>query len=990
MADRQNYYILLELDPSVRDVAGIEKAIKEKQEQWSKERNHPSKGGLAKQGLDALKNIRAVLIDDPQARNEEAEAAKIILFEQEAEKYEELHRLASMDIEDGEISADKLSLLAKKVGLTEAKILEILKITVKREEVSTYKDDGIKELDLDEAKKIRDLLKVIRKKDLFDFLDCVPTSSCKALLEKAQEMYDKASRNANKTAEVSAEVSLAPICQKWFKDESAKGRYEKTLRLEVFKDIYGMIDHAAHDGIIDSKEYQKLINACADKNIKIDEAEFRIHEYCKKKKIPVQKTDSAEFKKQIQCGICGHLNDKAVGNCPHCGNPLKVNCPKCGKEAASSDKACSGCGFNIGDMPNARPLIRDAKIELGKKNFDLARDLLAEAEAFNPKHPDIEKLKADLKRESGTAMFDQYFTSAEQALRNGDFGSAHSFLSKAQLADPDKKSKTDELAARINAEEKNSKAQTAFDNAKKLPPSKQADECVAILQYYADFKPAIAFLQSTKPESCKSITTGTDSSSGCVNISWPGSSEQGVSYRLVRKQGKVIPVNELDGEIVADKIGETSYRDTTILSGYDYSYAIFAVRYGVFSSGVGKTVLLLAEVTDARVEQSGTFVRLSWGKPKNCLGVTVRRVQNGAETVLTDNAQSSYEDKDIKYGVTYSYKLCANYNNKAASRGVDLPPITPSPKIDSFTIKVETQQGKEKTYKVSWNIRTPGIDMQILVNTQTACRLKSDQGSCELELPPGGFYTITAQALSGGKWTNSDNSHEINTYSPCPIDEKASTFEEESGLHIKVGGVIPVNVAGFYYAVRTGEKNRWPSIEDITKGASGIDRISIETYKTNGEIKYSQTAREEHAYYVSLFTIYNMGGKEVISNPRTRRFERPLDAKVFWKLSKNFLGGLKLSLEISGNRPITRIPELVLCAGERQLLSPDDGNGEQIFKIPVQELNPAQKTYKNTYDVKTDLSARQIKDKKFFLFEALPEPEEKFTLRWAEGFTGKV
>jgi hypothetical protein len=646
-------------------------------------------------------------------------------------------------------------------------------------------------------------------------------------------------------------------------------------------------------------------------------------------------------------------------------------------------------------MPNARPLIRDAKIELGKKNFDQARDLLAEAEAFDPRHPEIEKIKADLKRETGAAMFDQHYAAAEDALRKGDFGSAHRSLSQAQLADPDKKSKTDKLAAQIDAEEKLSKAQAAFENAKRLSPSKQADECIAILQYCADFKPAISYLQTAKPESCRSITTSTDCSSGYVSISWPRSSEQGISYRIVRKQGKEMPANELDGEVLVRETSETSYRDTTILSGFDFSYAVFAIRYGVFSSAVGKTILLLADVTDARAEQLGALVRLTWNMPKNCIGVTVRRIQNGAETVLTGNAQSSFDDKGTQYGVTYSYKLLANYINQAVSRGVDLPPITPSPKIDSFTIKVadvtKQVQAKEKNYKVSWDIRTPGIDLQIVVNDKTVGRLKSDQGSYDLELPPGGFYTITAMALSGGKWMGSENSQTINTYSPCLIDEKASAYYEDSGLHIKVGGVIPENVVGFYYVVRTGDaQNRWPGIQDITDGASDINRISMGSYQKNGEIMYERMVREESAYYVSLFTIYNMGGKEVISNPKTRRFERPLSVNVFWKISKSLLGGLKLSVEFSGNRSFERIPELVLCASNRQLLSHDDANAELLFKIDSFDLNPQQKTYKNSYELNSGISARQLKDKKLFLFEVSPESGEKFTLRWAEGFTGKV
>jgi hypothetical protein len=133
-----------------------------------------------------------------------------------------------------------------------------------------------------------------------------------------------------------------------------------------------------------------------------------------------------------------------------------------------------------------------------------------------------------------------------------------------------------------------------------------------------------------------------------------------------------------------------------------------------------------------------------------------------------------------------------------------------------------------------------------------------------------------------------------------------------------------------------------------------------------------------------------MGGTEVISNPRTRRFERPLKANVFWKVSKNLLGNLKLSVEFSGNRPIGRIPELILCAGNRHLLSHDDGNAEHLLKKESFDVESSQKIYKSSYDLNPNITARQLKDKKLFLFIGETEPGEDFTPRWAQGFSGKV
>jgi hypothetical protein len=604
---------------------------------------------------------------------------------------------------------------------------------------------------------------------------------------------------------------------------------------------------------------------------------------------------------------------------------------------------------------------------------------------------------------ASAVMFAKYFAAAEQALRKSDFESAHNFLFQARSADPGEKARTDELAARIKAEEKISQARTAFANAKKLSPSKQTDECLAILRDCVDFKPAISYLQATPPETCKGFAIGIDSSAWCANISWSRSTEQGISYALVRKQGKQTPVNEKDGEVLIDDTKETSYRDKTILPGLSNSYAVFAIRYNVFSAATGKTIVLLADVTEVHAEQINTTVRLTWNTPKNCTGVTIRRTQNGTETVLTNSALGSFEDKIVQYGTAYHYKLCANYANSPASEGADIviTPIDPKDKIDSFTISAT--QLKENIYKVSWSINRHGIDLRILLDEKQARELKSDAGSYDLELPADGFHTITVLAFSSGNWLRSDNSPQLNTYSPCSIDKAASQFHEDAidglqessyniELHLKIGGLISPSVVGFYYAVRTSaSQNRWPATAEIGI-ASDIHRMSLAAYQKNGEILYTETAREEGSYYVSLFTIYNLGGKEIISNPKPCRFDRPLTADLFWKVSKSLFGEMKLSIEISAYRPMARIPELALCAcaDSQHLLFYSDPKAMKLLTVPAIELGMPQKVYRNSYDVKTDLSSKQLKGTKFFIFEVTPIAGENFTLHWIKGFKGKV
>jgi predicted RNA-binding Zn-ribbon protein involved in translation (DUF1610 family) len=704
----------------------------------------------------------------------------------------------------------------------------------------------------------------------------------------------------------------------------------------------------------------------------------------------------------VKCQRCQNLVEFAdiaesqkVNKCSHCGKPLYKQCNKCRRLVLDSLDRCPECGFVF----------------------------------------------------ASAALFAKYFAAAEQALRRSDFESARNALFQAQSADPGEKARTDELAARISAEEKKyekpvndlrklladkmfqkasdaladiigkfpglnvsafeaqinaalSQARTKFAGAGRLSPSGRADECLAILRDCVDFEPAISFLQSTPPETCKSFAVGIDSSAWCANISWSRSSEQGISYRLVRKQGKETPANEKDGQVLVDDTKETSYQDKTLLPGQSYGYAVFAIRRGVFSAATGKTAVLLADVSNPRAEQINTTVRLTWDVPKNCTGVTIRRTQNGTETTLSSNAHGSFEDKNVQYGTAYHYKLCANYAGQPASQGAAIV-ITPMLKIDSFTIS--TEQIKGNTYKISWSINRGGIDLRVLVGEKQVRELRSDSGSCNLELPVDGFHTITVLAYSGGSWLPSENSLQVNTYTPCSIDKTASRFYENTiaglresayniELHLKVGGTIPPNVAGFYYAVRTGaSQNRWPAAAEIGNAAD-IHKISLAAYQKSGEILYTETAHEEISYYVSLFTIYNLGGKEIVSEPKPCRFDRPITANLFWKVSKNLFSGLKLSIEVSGNRPLAQVPRFVLCAcaDNQHLLSHNDPKAVQLLTIPEAGLETPQKTYSVSYEVKTDLSARQLKGSKFFLFEAEPVPGQEFTFHWSKGFTGKI
>ena len=96
-----------------------------------------------------------------------------------------------------------------------------------------------------------------------------------------------------------------------------------------------------------------------------------------------------------------------------------------------------------------------------------------------------------------------------------------------------------------------------------------------------------------------------------------------------------------------------------------------------------------------------------------------------------------------------------------------------------------------------------------------------------------------------------------------------------------------------------------------------------------------------------------------------------------------------MTISAVGNRPIEHVPELILCGcndGEF-ITNNNDPKAVEFIRINAVDLEKPQKEYSQSYDLAKD---NYRKNMKFFLFEANPVRSEKFTLRWFQGFTGKV
>jgi len=128
MTEKENYYLLLELsvEPAEKDTKVIEEALKKKQSQWSRYRNHPTKAIKAKQYIDMIPQIRKVMTD-PELRQKEAVEAKKILGNKETNKYSKLDRHLELLMSKGGMTKKEIAKLAKMHGIEENVIRERVK-----------------------------------------------------------------------------------------------------------------------------------------------------------------------------------------------------------------------------------------------------------------------------------------------------------------------------------------------------------------------------------------------------------------------------------------------------------------------------------------------------------------------------------------------------------------------------------------------------------------------------------------------------------------------------------------------------------------------------------------------------------------------------------------------------------------------------------------------------------------------------------------------
>jgi hypothetical protein len=775
-----------------------------------------------------------------------------------------------------------------------------------------------------------------------------------------------------------------------FLSEDTRHDYDVFLKYKKMSDLYETIRLVPKVILLDQRFSEMCVKQIMDGGFSDKEA---LAIYNKEARLVADPYIPAKATFLAKCPHCSFISEyesegkaKEKNMCSNCGKPIYKICASCNKLVLASLSKCPECGFICANSGYFKACIAAAELSIANRNFDAAIKHLKEAETLNPNESakvqaiktkiktEQEKLEAKTQAEAENQK--KLLEPLRQLIKSRQYQAAYDLLLvcktsygfKAPELERDIKAVLDS----VNASYKNA-----------LPPSK-ADKCVEILQECADYGPAIACLKAAAPHKCTGLSVYVDNAGSQVAISWTKPKELGVTCFLVRKKGRLPVANVKDGITLLEDSLETSFNDKSLAPGILYTYAVFAKRYGVYSVGSEVYAAVFPEVADARVEQVGSAISISWKLPKNSLYAQVARANGkGLPKTIAGNAQDCCVDVDFNFGERYAYKIKAVYSNNGMSDGVNAD-ILPLPIVGQFTIG--ENKIRENEYMISWSLTNKGTSIMVLVDGQNKRTVMSEAGYVELKFQPNEVHIVSARAQSGQSWVESANTLTIDTCNPCVIDKAASTFNEFLGsdgftaeFGVKISGPIPPGVTGFSYGINTIPK---PIIQS---------RISRQDYEAAGEIKLSFTAGQEKEYFFYLYTIFMSNGNEILSKQRVQKFERQDTLAVRWSANAR---AHWLILQAIGTKPITGIPGLGLYVStdKNELHSPRDYNASKVLDIgPYTYITRQSEMTVKTEIVDIKSVLKFMKRKKLYLFfNSEPPITSKFITVWDNGFTGMI
>lgn len=293
MAERESYYLVLDLDPDENNWPIIQKRIEQKQLEWSKQRllGPPDQKRRAAGYLENLENIRTVM-GNAETRASESEEAKQQLQQQLKYLDEQIDLLATTAT-NGSYNDDDLKLIHRQFNqfFSETEIEKRIRhFGLKRNAKAGKKTKTRQKIDATVAKRIRANLDYLSLSSLYDFLDLKPHNTPKELCRRADKIYLKLKSNNKTNTEHTTQIDLTGQCKNIFANAEEKAKYDYTLATQVLDELKPKLELAGRNNHLSQKTIDLLINQAAARSILPEDARSYIEEYATKRKWSIEST----------------------------------------------------------------------------------------------------------------------------------------------------------------------------------------------------------------------------------------------------------------------------------------------------------------------------------------------------------------------------------------------------------------------------------------------------------------------------------------------------------------------------------------------------------------------------------------------------------------------------------------------------------------------------------------------------------------------------
>lgn len=1040
MADRRNYYEIIDKlsfdpiemrDKKVIDAIEMWKLLEEKRGISNEEAN----GEQRQQELDMYDDIKACLTDKTR-RKEEAGAMK----RKQKKKLEDIIAILkeSSSGADLYVSNARIVSIAKSLRLDKEK-------TVKR----AFTDAGFEVI---VRKPVNITNDILLSNTVFNMVSAntvkLASMSSKdfSWLNKVKNLYDLAAffKNDDSNADVYSSKSAAELrsimevgaasvagkldalnhcfadlfqagCTQIFKDEKTKTKYDNSLKIESLYDLFSLLkempEEMKKDAYIADICIKKIQSYFPDLDVAL-----AIYNREAGNTLDPYEPDSGDV--DFICGSCRSTSkikygtDKASCKCQACGSPLFVKCrnSKCGSLIPAIADICPECGFNLVEAKFFDRYCALAKNAIDSIDLEEARKQLALARGARPDDPQLKVLDAEI-----TKMI-QMYEAPLQAIR--DLMNQHRYVqADSQLAAFCSRHpgiKVDDIKSDID------KMLYSVDRMFSQIDS-QADKCGVcfdILDKVCDYTKAKDYIKDKKPKQVLDLRAVVSTKSNQISIQWTGTGEREVSYCVVRKEN-TRPQSINDGTMVLKKQLVTQYVDSNITAGVVYYYAVFSQRIGTYSEPIctGPTVLYqeLDEKLVVKSADNGKCI-MSWQLPRNCIGIRVLRSENGnvnlspeqSTLVVADRVTNGYEDKNVRNGVRYEYRLQCVYSvgdGVKYSEGITFS-LAPDSKPQQATLVSATVKS-ENAVQITWTVEKAEADALLdvydvradvnttegttyhvaeLAKVGTKIATISDimSGTAEIRVTQKKGYRITVVIVKG-EYAVISNCISFSNYGKIEID-KSKTKITGGNLVIQLNDDFQQNLANIRYAVATknhdAETAPWCKIED----APNMTQVSVSAYITDGMIRIGKVPEKE--LYISVIGEYIVGQDIYYSEPAKLRLSNRPKSVIRYKIVWGFLSkkkNVKLIYECDTDQ---EMPEMYLCTNKTIKVPMSSTAPNNVMLCKINENMNYKAHTKVEKDIPNDVWNSTTKGNEIRLF--IPEESYAEFRMWPEVNTLKI